>query len=302
MDFLTIFFVLPTVFDYSTRVNVLFFYMTWTTLVMSHTALRLELWGTLLVRLVFFFFPSIVFFIFDTAASSTAVSFKERGEAGLPTGSKRTKPMVKEAKIAGWAIANFALSFTLQMLLEGFLIKTPGLRPAIQTSLSIPMPWRITTQLLWGFLARETLYYTIHRFILHSKLPVFAYLVKCHGSWYHSLITPFPLTAHYDHPAAYLLSTFIPMYLPALFFRFHMITFLVYTVIISLEETLVFSGYSAMPSYFLVAAARRVEAHLAADGRSHFGRWGIADILAGTGGYGEFNAAAGDGGSSGTRR
>ncbi|KAL5002704.1 hypothetical protein BDV10DRAFT_191473 [Aspergillus recurvatus] len=301
MDFLTIFFVLPTVSDYSTRINVLFFYMTWTTLVMSHNALRLELWGTLLVRLMFFFLPSIVFFIFDTAAPGTAVSFKERGEAGLPTGSKRTKPTLKEVKIAGWAVANFALSFTLQMMLEGLLIKTPGLRPAIQTSLSIPMPWKITTQLFWGFLAREILSYAIHRFILHSKLQVFAYIVKCHKSWYHSLRTPFPLTAHYDHPAAYLLSTFLPMYLPALFLRFHMITFVVYIAIISLEETFVFSGYYVMPSFLLVAAARRVEGHLAADGRSYFGRWGIVDILGGTGGYGD-NAAGGGGGSSGKRR
>ncbi|KAL4985814.1 hypothetical protein BDW68DRAFT_179358 [Aspergillus falconensis] len=199
---------------------------------MSHTALGLDLWGTLLVRLLFFFLPSIVFFIFDTAAPGTAVSFKEQGEDGLLTGSKRTKLTVKEAKIAGWAVANFALNF-----------------------------FHRANDARRGFFAIEI----IHRFILHSKLTVFAYIVKCHKSWYHSLRTPFPLTAHYDHPATYLLSTFLPMYLPALVLRFHMITFLVYTVIISLEETFVFSGYYAMLSFLVVAAARRVDGHLAAD-------------------------------------
>ncbi|KAL5041640.1 hypothetical protein BDW71DRAFT_217620 [Aspergillus fruticulosus] len=232
MDFLTIF-VLPTVSDYNTRITMLSFHMTWFTLVMSHTALGLDLWGTLLVRLLFFFLPSI-----------------EQGEDGLLTGSKRTKLTVKEAKIAGWAVANFALNF-----------------------------FHRANDARRGFFAIEI----IHRFILHSKLTVFAYIVKCHKSWYHSLRTPFPLTAHYDHPATYLLSTFLPMYLPALVLRFHMITFLVYTVIISLEETFVFSGYYAMLSFLVVAAARRVDGHLAADGRSYFGRWGIADILAGTG-------------------
>ncbi|KAL6239920.1 hypothetical protein BDW75DRAFT_69232 [Aspergillus navahoensis] len=91
------------------------------------------------------------------------------------------------------------------------------------------------------------------------------------------------------------------MYLPALFLRFHMIAFLVYTVIISLEETFIFSGYYVMPTFLQFAAARCVEGHLAADGRSYFGHWGTVDIFVGTGIYGD-NAAGGGGGSSGERR
>jgi hypothetical protein len=53
--------------------------------------------ATLLKHLLFYFLLSVVFFIFDTATSGTTVSFKERGEADLPTGSKRINPTVKEA-------------------------------------------------------------------------------------------------------------------------------------------------------------------------------------------------------------
>lgn len=155
MDFLTVFFVLPTASSYSTRFNVLFFYMTWTTLVMSHTALRVELFGTLLARLMFYVFPSLVFFIFDTAAPSTAVSFKEQGDAGLPTGSRRPKLAQKELRIAGWSLANLLLSIVVQTTIEWLFIKTPGLKPAVKMYLSVPMPWSIAKSLFFGFLFRE---------------------------------------------------------------------------------------------------------------------------------------------------
>ncbi|KAL4942321.1 hypothetical protein BDV06DRAFT_211907 [Aspergillus oleicola] len=287
MDFLTVFFVLPTASSYSTRINILFFYMTWTTLVMSHSALRLELFGTLLARLVFYILPSLLFFAFDLAAPGTASSFKERGESGLPTGSARSKPTLKELKIAGWSLANFTLGLAAQMTLETFLLKT-RLKPAVQMTLSIPMPWNITKQLFWGFLLREALSYVIHRFILHSCLPIFSFIASLHRTWYHSLqhTGPFPLTAHYDHPLAYLLLGFIPMYIPVLFMRFHMITFLVYTVLISIEEAFAFSGYCVLPSFVLSATARRMEGHLVGGERGDFGRWGFIDLVVGTGGAG----------------
>ncbi|KAL4786059.1 hypothetical protein BJX76DRAFT_355471 [Aspergillus varians] len=291
MDFFTVFFVLPTASSYSTRVNVIFFYMTWTTLVLSHTALRVELFGTLLARLLFYFLPSVLFFILDIAAPGTSASFKERGESGLPTGSKRNKPTLKELKIVGWATLNFGLGIAVQMTIEAFLITTPKLQPAVQMTLSVPMPWSITNQLAWGFLVREILSYTIHRHILHSKIPIFSMIAKAHRTWHHGLRAAFPLTGHYDHPLVYILSTFLPMYVPVLFFRFHMITFLIYTVIISIEETCAFSGYYVLPGVWMNWIARCVESHLASGGKSHFGRWGIVDLLVGAGWYG----GAGDG-------
>ncbi|KAL4917641.1 hypothetical protein BDW62DRAFT_201665 [Aspergillus aurantiobrunneus] len=172
------------------------------------------------------------------------------------------------------------------MTTEAFLIKTLKLRPAVQMTLSVPLPWNITKQLCWGFLAREILSYTIHRFILHSKIPLFSLITDGHRTWHHNLRTILPLSAQYDHPLAYLLSTFLPMYGPVLFSRFHMITFLIYTVIISIEEAFAFSGYYVLPSFLLSWTARHVESHLAHGGKTHFGRYGIVDLLAGTGGNG----------------
>ncbi|RDW76496.1 sterol desaturase family protein [Aspergillus mulundensis] len=285
MDFLTVFAVLPTVSDYSTRLNVLFFYMSWATLKMAHTAMWLELSGTVLVRVFFYFLPSIIFFVFDVAAPGIAASFKKQGEAGLPTGSKSSWPTSREAKIAGWAVANFVLGLSAQWMVEGVLSKTTR-GPAVKATLSVPLPWTMTGQLFWGFLIREILSYAIHRWGLHYKDSIFPWLVECHKSWYHDLTNTFPLTAHYDHPFIYLLSTWLPMYLPVCILGFHTVTFLLYTLLISLEEVFVFCGYCKLPSFLLSMAARHAESHLA-DGKAYFGRWGYIDLLLGTLGNGE---------------
>lgn len=139
-----------------------FFYMTWSTLVLSHSALRVELFGTLAARLVFFLIPSLLFFTFDIAAPGTAVLLKEHGKHGLPTGSTRGKLTRKEMTIAGISLVNLALGIATQFLLEAFLIKTPRLRPAVQVTMSVPMPWDIAWDLLLGFLGREvSTYYSL---------------------------------------------------------------------------------------------------------------------------------------------
>ncbi|KAF5864483.1 hypothetical protein ETB97_007587 [Aspergillus alliaceus] len=237
-------FLVPTISSYSTSLNLIFFYMTWTTLVLSHPPLRVELFGSAAVRLIFYLLPSVLFFLFDILTPSAAVVVKAQGESGLPAGSKRGRVRMKDLKVAGWAILNIGLSFAAQAVIE------------------------------------EILAYNIHRFILHSP----DYQVsQYHRKWYHSLRAPFPLTAHYDHPVAYLLSSFIPTYLPAMFFRFHMLSYLLYLAVISIEETFAFSGYSVMPtSFFLGGIARRMDMHLLSGAEGNFGPWGILDWICGT--------------------
>lgn len=105
-------------------------------------------------------------------------------------------------------------------------------------------------------------------------------MTKLHHFWYHQLHAPFPLSGHYDHPLTYLLSNFIPTYLPAVVFRFHMLTYLIYLVFISVEETFAYSGYTIMPThFFLVGMARRIDMHVLTYGEGNFGPWGIMDWI-----------------------
>jgi len=66
-------------------------------------------------------------------------------------------------------------------------------------------------------------------------------------------------------------------------FRFHLLTYMVYTAFISLEETFAYSGYSTVPTNFILGRiARRTDNHVLCGGEGNFGPWGLVDWLMGT--------------------
>lgn len=66
-------------------------------------------------------------------------------------------------------------------------------------------------------------------------------------------------------------------------FRFHMLTYIIYLTLISIEETFAYSGYTFMPTnFFLGGIARRVDLHLLGDAEGNFGPWGVLDWICGT--------------------
>lgn len=104
-----------------------------------------------------------------------------------------------------------------------------------------------------------------------------------HTSWQHSVSPPYALVANYDHPLAYVLHLFLPTYLPAVFFRFHLLTYHIYLAIVSIEETFAYSGYNALPNGFILGGiARRQERHLMGDGKGNYGCFGLVDLVIGT--------------------
>ena len=92
------------------------------------------------------------------------------------------------------------------------------------------------------------------------------------------------MVANYDHPIAYVVHVFLPAYLPALLFRFHLLTYHLYLAIVSLEETFAYSGYNVLPSGLILGGiARRQERHLMNNGEVNFGCFGVLDFALGTG-------------------
>ncbi|KAJ5291757.1 hypothetical protein N7478_001008 [Penicillium angulare] len=272
----------PTMSSYATTLNVVFFYMTWSTLVLSHSPLRVELVGSFVVRLLLFIIPSSLAFLFDILTPSAAVHIKAHGEAGLPglpSGIKRGKVRPMVLKVAAWSLFNMIMGTALQAGIEHLLVRILKVRSALKFSVFFPLPWSMAWSLLIGLILRESITYGLHRHILHNSRSVFTkYLAKCHNDWYHSLEVPFPLTAHYDHPLVYIIGRFIPTYLPAMLLRYHMLTYVLYLAIISVEESFAYSGYTIMPTKFLLGGiARRMDYHLISKGEGNFGPWGILD-------------------------
>lgn len=146
------FLLIPTMSSYSTSLNLLFFYITWSTLVLSNPPLRVEIVGSLAVRILFYVLPSTFFFLFDSLLPSAAVGLKAQGESGLPMrkGIRR-----RELKILGWSFFNLLCSVIVQSLVEVLFTRILKIRSALKVTTTLPMPWSIFKDLVRGWLARE---------------------------------------------------------------------------------------------------------------------------------------------------
>ena len=143
------FFALPWLSSYSTSLNLLFFYMTWSILVLSYPPLKVELIGTCMSRIVFYILPGTLFLLFDTLVPSLAVNTKAHGEDALP-GKMGGQ---KLAKVVGVSFFNLTLGIALQGAVE-LVLKALHFRSALKITTSLPMPWTMFIDLVWALAIR----------------------------------------------------------------------------------------------------------------------------------------------------
>jgi len=151
---------MPSLGTYSTSLNLLFFYMTWSTLVLSQPPLKVEIIGTLAVRLVFFVVPSSFFLLFDTLLPSLAVGMKTQGPPALPTriggviGARRDgRPQWYQ--VTGLSLFNICLALAIQAGIEILFTDVFRIRSALRVTTTLPMPWSIVKEMLRALLLRE---------------------------------------------------------------------------------------------------------------------------------------------------
>lgn len=157
---------MPSLGTYSTSLNILFFYMTWSTLVLSQPPLKVEIVGTLAVRLMFFIIPSAVFLLFDTLLPSLAVGIKWQGVSALPTrtgsvsGIRRRDGSSQWYQIIALSVFNICLAIAIQAGIELLFTDVFQIRSALKITTTLPMPWSIAKEILRALLLREvSLYY-----------------------------------------------------------------------------------------------------------------------------------------------
>lgn len=271
------FLVLPFLGGSSTTINLVFFYLTWTSLVATHDPLTVELYGTLLVRLLFYLLPALGFLAFDSFVPAFSKGIKARGERQLPTQLHRNKLL----EVVGVAVVNVLLPVVVQGGLELWTTHGMHLRSLLKVTTIVPLPWTIAKDVAWGLALRGGLRYAIHRFLLHTYASP---LKTWHCQWQHSVELPFSLIAAYDHPVNHLLSQWLPVFLPAYLWRFHVLTWHILLAIVSLEDLFVYSGYAVLPSNIVLAGmARRTDAHFDTvfNGKriGNFGHLGLLDFV-----------------------
>lgn len=153
------YFLMPSGSTYSTSLNFLFFYMTWSTLVLSQSPLRVEVVGTLGVRILFFILPSLLSLLFDSIIPTLSVGVKRQGKQALPTRTgglriSRSKTP-KWYKVVGISLFNILLGIGIQAGIESFLTLMLHYKSALRVTTTLPMPWSIGKDVLKCLLVRE---------------------------------------------------------------------------------------------------------------------------------------------------
>lgn len=151
---------IPAMSSYPTSLNIIFFYITWITLVMSSPPLKVEIVGTLAIRVLLYLVPSVLFFLFDVLLPSAAVVIKAQGAAGLPVNNKGKRCWKRALKVVAWAVFNLFLGILLQGLVEVLLTKVLRMKSSIRVVARLPLPWDVVKDLMLGFAGREVYLFT----------------------------------------------------------------------------------------------------------------------------------------------
>lgn len=127
--------------------NLLFFYITWSTLLMTQSPLKIEILGTLAIRFLFFWVPSLLSLFFDSLLPSLSEEWKIQGARALPDN--------RMWKVVGWAMVNMLISTGVQGFVELFLVEVIFWKSALKVASTLPMPGEMAWGLFRGFLLRE---------------------------------------------------------------------------------------------------------------------------------------------------
>lgn len=161
------FLLIPTFSSYSTSFNLLFFYVTWSTLILSNSPLKVEVLGSLGIRVLFYLLPSTAFLAFDGATPTLAAKAKEHGESALPMGEEQGGRKGRWWRTALVSTGNVLLGIALQSCVELVFTKLLHFRSALKITTSLPMPWAIAIDLIRGLFLREVSLYPLS---LHEGL------------------------------------------------------------------------------------------------------------------------------------
>ncbi|KAF3935381.1 hypothetical protein ABW20_dc0100902 [Dactylellina cionopaga] len=272
----------------ASSLNLFFFWMTWTTLILSHPPLRVELFVTFLTRFVFFFLPAIIFTLFDNLLPSLAgkepyVKSASQKTISVPTGRGKKKQVRFSNFNRGTLFAifmtlgNLLLGLGVQAITEYIAVDIFGKERLLKVDSSLPYPWDVAKQIGYAIILREILIYYPHRHIHNTPhSPLYKHHTHAQPSTSSLNLTSAP-------PVDYLLLQFLPVYLPSVMLSFHLLTYLAFVAITSLVDVVCYSQYEYLPKAFFVGRiARRMRGHEECGGRGGYGWIGVLDWLHGT--------------------
>ncbi|KAF9887718.1 hypothetical protein FE257_009671 [Aspergillus nanangensis] len=199
----------------------------WSTIVASYSPQSIEFAGTLLIQLIAFWLPCLLYLSLDTFFPA----FSERHKI-QPAPKQPTREEIKRCFVV--VAQNQLISSALHLLQIHVLRR--GV-PSYRIESSFPALPELIRDIAISLLLREILFYYAHRF-LHQPY----FYVRIH-KLHHRFTAPIALAAQFAHPIEQIFANALPISLPPQLLGSHVLTFWVYLAYELVNTATVHSGY-----------------------------------------------------------
>ncbi|KAH6876595.1 fatty acid hydroxylase superfamily-domain-containing protein [Thelonectria olida] len=215
---------------------------TWNHIVLNYSPYTIEIVGSFIVQLIFWWIPSVIYISLDTIAPSFAEKHKIQPAPKQPTAAQ-----VWEAVVV--SIRNQALVLALQTGLS-LVSLSQGQPSTFQITTSPPSAADFLRDFILSLIGREILFYYSHR-LFHVP-----YLYRRIHKTHHKFKAPVSFASQYAHPVEHIVANMLPIALPPALLHTHIFTMWAFLAWQLIETATVHSGYD-----FFGGAARRHDRH-----------------------------------------
>lgn len=187
----------------------------------------IEFMGAVFTQVVGFIFPATIYLMIDFLFPKFSRRHKIQGDRRQPTQQQVRHCVIVCLSNHLWIAALLFAALYTNGFDHSHLDMTPTM-PSFHT---------LVVDFLFGLLAREILFYYVHRAFHHPS--IYVYIHKMH----HKYITPVAFAAEYAHPVEHLFANVLPVTLPLYLKRTHFLSFLTFGIFELWETAADHSGY-----------------------------------------------------------